>query len=62
MLSYCSKDYQEKYKYINEKLCVLKTAMDDLKKEDRQTHNDIIHEDNIRHGSTKRKMLDKVAS
>lgn len=53
-------DYQEKYKYITEKLSVLRTEMDDLKKEEGQTHYDIIHGDNIRHGSTKRKLLDQV--
>ena len=56
----CSIDYQEKYKYITEQLSVLRTEMDDLKKEDGQTHLDIIHGDNVRHGSTKRKMLDQV--
>ena len=34
--------------------------MDDLKREDGQTHLDIIHDDNVRQGSTKRKMLDQV--
>lgn len=53
-------DYQEKYKYITEKLSVLKTEMDDLKKSDRLTRNDVIHIDNIRQGSTKRKLLEQV--
>lgn len=57
----CSIDYQEKYKYITEKLSVLRTEMDDLKKEDGQTHLDVIHGDNVRRGSTKRKMLDQVS-
>ena len=34
--------------------------MDDLKKEDGQTRYDIIHDDNVRQGSTKRKLLDQV--
>lgn len=55
-------DYQEKYKYIAEKLSVLRTEMDDLKKEDGQTRYDIIHDDNVRQGSTKRKLLDQVRS
>ncbi len=53
-------DYQEKYKYITEKLSVLKTEMDDLKKEDRLTRNDVIHDDIVRNGGTKRKLLDQV--
>ena len=60
MVLFYSLDYQEKYKYITEKLSVLKTEMDDLKKEDKLTRNDFIHDDNVRQGSTKRKMLDKV--
>ena len=59
-MSAFSIDYQEKYKYITEKLSVLRTEMDDLKREDGQTHLDIIHGDNVRHGSTKRKLLDQV--
>ena len=55
-------DYQEKYKYISEKLTVLKTEMDDLKKSDRLTRNDLIHNDNVRQGSTKRKLLDQVST
>lgn len=55
-------DYQEKYKYITEKLSVLRTEMDDLKKEDGQSRYDIIHDDNARQGSTKRKLLDQVAT
>lgn len=53
-------NYQEKYKYITEKLSVLRTEMDDLKREDGQSHLDIIHNDNVRQGSTKRKLLDQV--
>lgn len=34
--------------------------MDDLKREDGQSRFDIIHDDNVRQGSTKRKMLDQV--
>ena len=34
--------------------------MDDLKREDGQSHLDIIHDDNVRQGSTKRKLLDQV--
>ena len=61
---YCySMHYQEKYKYISEKLSVLKTEMDDLKKSDHQlTRNDVIHNDNIRQGSTKRKLLEQVCN
>lgn len=55
-----SMDYQEKYKYITDKLSVLKTEMEDLKKSDRLTRNDVIHNDNIRQGSTKRKLLEQV--
>lgn len=55
-----SNNYHEKYKYITEKLSVLRTEMDDLKKEDGQTRYDIIHDGNVRQGSTKRRMLDQV--
>lgn len=55
-------NYQEKYKYITEKLSVLRTEMDDLKREDGQSHLDIIHNDNVRQGSTKRKLLDQSKS
>ena len=55
-----SQDYLEKSKYITEQLSVLKTQMEDLKVEDRITHNDLLHEENIRHGGTKRALLDKV--
>ena len=55
-------DYQEKYKYITDKLSVLKTEMEDLKKSDRLTRNDVIHDDNVRQGSTKRKLLDQVCN
>ena len=54
-------DYQQKYKYISEQLNVLKTEMDDLKREDKVTRNDLIHEENIRHGrESKRRMLEQV--
>ncbi len=35
--------------------------MDDLKKEDGLSRYDIIHDDNVRQGSTKRKLLDQVS-
>ena len=58
----CSTNYDEKYKYISDKLSVLKENLDVMKREDGhgQSHLDKIHDDNFRHGSTKRKMLDQV--
>lgn len=55
-----SQAYQERSKFISEQLSALKNQMDDLKMEDRMTHNDLLHEENIRTGSNKRLALDKV--
>ena len=36
--------------------------MEDLKVEDKMTHNDILHEEHFRRGGNKRSFLDKVSS
>ena len=59
-IDYCSQDYLERSKYISEQLSALKTQMEDLKVEERLTHNDHLHEEIIRLGSNKRTALEKV--
>ena len=57
----CSQDYLEKSKYITEQLSVLKTQIGNMKIEDRRTHNDILHDRNLRRrGSTKRALQERV--
>lgn len=56
-----SMDYNQKSKYITDQLSVLKTEMDDLKKEERLTRNDKIHENNLKRGrESKKRMVDQV--
>ena len=57
----CSMDYNQKSKFITDRLSVLKTEMDDLKMEERLTRNDKIHEMNFRQGRDSKKiMVDQV--
>ena len=51
----------EKSKFISEQLSALKVQMEDLKVEDKMTHNDHLHEGHFRRGGNKRSLLDKVS-
>ena len=55
-----SQDYLERSKFISEQLSALKVQMEDLKVEDKMTHNDILHEEHFRRGGNKRSFLDRV--
>lgn len=55
-----SQDYLEKSKYIMDQLSEVKLQMEGLKVEDRLTHNDRLHETNVRRGNYKRIAIDKV--
>ena len=56
----CSQDYIERSRYLAEQLNALKTQMEDMKVDEKKTHNDMLHEEMVKQGGSKRRALQRV--
>ncbi|KAL5477303.1 hypothetical protein EMCRGX_G024083 [Ephydatia muelleri] len=57
-----SQDYIERSRYLAEQLNALKTQMEDMKVDEKKTHNDVLHDEMVKQGGSKRKALQRSKS